>query len=179
MCPILNCFGDRGISLYICKIVDRKEILRIVSNIGDYCWSDKVGRVCLVQTFSKIPPSTSVHFAPLVRTWRVAVSSASWRSFTLAITSIARSSSSSSVFTYNSQLTHHTDSHASYNGAVRRKWRTVLGAKSKLLVSEISLFRQPFAVGHVYMYSALLRMSNTMTSQNSDISSCDTLYICI
>jgi hypothetical protein len=45
-------------------------------------------------TFSKVPPSTSMHFATRVRTWRVASLSASWCSFMLAITSIMRSSSS-------------------------------------------------------------------------------------
>jgi len=42
MCPTLNSFRDRAISLYICKII-AKGLLRIVSNIGIYCSSDKVG----------------------------------------------------------------------------------------------------------------------------------------
>jgi hypothetical protein len=33
---------------YSCKIVDKKEILRTVSNTGIYCSSDKVGTVYLV-----------------------------------------------------------------------------------------------------------------------------------
>jgi hypothetical protein len=41
MCPIPNGFRDRVISLYSSKIVDKKEILRIVSNTGIYCSSDK------------------------------------------------------------------------------------------------------------------------------------------
>jgi hypothetical protein len=48
MCPIPNGFRDRTISLYSSKIVDRKEILRTVSNTGIYCSSDKVGTVYLV-----------------------------------------------------------------------------------------------------------------------------------
>jgi len=48
MCPIPNGFLDRAVSLYSCKIVD-KEILRIVSNIGIYCSSDKVGTAYVVQ----------------------------------------------------------------------------------------------------------------------------------
>jgi hypothetical protein len=48
MCPIPNGFWDRAISLYSCKIVD-KEIVSIVSNMGIYCSSDKVGAVYLVQ----------------------------------------------------------------------------------------------------------------------------------
>jgi hypothetical protein len=38
MCPIPNGFRDRAISLYSSKIVDKKEILRTVSNtlfLGD------------------------------------------------------------------------------------------------------------------------------------------------
>jgi hypothetical protein len=47
MCPILNGFRDRTISLYFFKIVDKKEILlvRTVSNAGIYCSRGKVGKV--------------------------------------------------------------------------------------------------------------------------------------
>ena len=50
------------------KIVDKKDILRVrtVSNTGIYCSSDRVGTV--YNKYSKIPPSTSVHFATLVKT---------------------------------------------------------------------------------------------------------------
>jgi hypothetical protein len=48
MCPIPNGFRDRVISLYSSKIVDKKDILRTVSNTGIYCSSDKVGTVYLV-----------------------------------------------------------------------------------------------------------------------------------
>jgi hypothetical protein len=48
MCPISNGFRDRAISLYCSKIVDKKEILRTVSNTGIYCLSDKVGTVYIV-----------------------------------------------------------------------------------------------------------------------------------
>ena len=47
-CPIPKSFRDTDISLYSCKIVDKKEILRIVSNIGIYCSNDKVGTVYLI-----------------------------------------------------------------------------------------------------------------------------------
>jgi hypothetical protein len=70
ICPILNGLRHRTISLYSCKIVDKKGILRMVSNIGIYCSNVKVGRVYL-STFSKITPSASIHFATRVRTWRV------------------------------------------------------------------------------------------------------------
>jgi hypothetical protein len=45
MCPIPNGFWHRAISLYISKIVDKKEILRTVSIIGIYCSGDIVGTV--------------------------------------------------------------------------------------------------------------------------------------
>jgi hypothetical protein len=45
VCPILSGFQDRVISLYSCKLVDKKEILCTVSNTGIYCSSDKVGTV--------------------------------------------------------------------------------------------------------------------------------------
>jgi hypothetical protein len=48
MCPFPKGFRDRAISLYSSKIVDKKEILRTVSNTGIYCSSDKVGTVYLV-----------------------------------------------------------------------------------------------------------------------------------
>jgi hypothetical protein len=48
MCPIPNNFRDGDISLYSSKIVDKKDILRTVSNTGIYCSSDKVGTVCVV-----------------------------------------------------------------------------------------------------------------------------------
>ena len=59
------------------NIVDKNEILRVrtVSNTGICCSSDRVGTVyneCL-----KIPPSTSIHFATRVKTWRVVRLSAS------------------------------------------------------------------------------------------------------
>jgi len=63
--------------MYNRKIVDKKEILRVrtVCNTGIFCSSDRVGRVH--NKCSKIPPSTSMHFATLVKTWRVVRLSAS------------------------------------------------------------------------------------------------------
>jgi hypothetical protein len=48
MCSIPNGFRDRAISLYSSKTVDKKDLLRTVSNTGIYCSSDKVGTVYLV-----------------------------------------------------------------------------------------------------------------------------------
>jgi hypothetical protein len=42
MCHVRNGFRDRAISLNSSKIVDKKEILLIVSNAGNYCSNDKV-----------------------------------------------------------------------------------------------------------------------------------------
>jgi hypothetical protein len=74
---------------------------------------------------------------------------------------------------YNSQLTLHTDSHS---GAVRQEFRTILGAKSKILYSEIALSWKPFGIGQMYIHTFLLRMTDAMTSHNTDNSSWDTLY---
>jgi hypothetical protein len=46
-----------------------------------------------------------------------------------------------------------------------------------VLYSEIALSRKPFGIGHMYIYTFLLRMTDTVTSQNVDISSWDILYI--
>jgi len=63
--------------MYNRKIVDKKDTLRVrtVSNTGIYCSSDRVGT--LYNKCSKIPPSTSMHFATHVKTWRVVRLSAS------------------------------------------------------------------------------------------------------
>ena len=63
--------------MYNCKIVEKKEILRVrtVSNTGIYSSSDRVGTV--YNKCSKIPPSPSMHFATRAKTWRVVRLSAS------------------------------------------------------------------------------------------------------
>jgi hypothetical protein len=48
MCPISNGVRDRAILPYSSKIVDKKEVLRTVSNTCICCSSDKVGTVYLV-----------------------------------------------------------------------------------------------------------------------------------
>jgi hypothetical protein len=48
MCPIPSGFRDTAVSLYSSKIVDRKEILRTVSNTGIYGSNGKVDTVYLV-----------------------------------------------------------------------------------------------------------------------------------
>jgi hypothetical protein len=39
------------------------------------------------------------------------------------------------------------------------------------LYSEIDLSRKPFGIGHMYIYTFLLRMTDTMTSKNIDLCS--------
>jgi hypothetical protein len=41
----------------------------------------------------------------------------------------------------------------------------------------MALSRKPFGIGHIFIESFLLRMTDTMTSQNIELSSWDTLYI--
>jgi hypothetical protein len=72
MWPIPNGFRGRLIWLHSCEEVDKKELLRTISNIGIHYSSDKVGKVYLAQYIFEIPPSISMHFATRVRTWRVA-----------------------------------------------------------------------------------------------------------
>jgi hypothetical protein len=45
-----------------------------------------------------------------------------------------------------------------------------------LLYGEIALSRKLFEIGYVYIYTFLLRLADTMTSRNIDLSSWDTLY---
>jgi hypothetical protein len=44
------------------------------------------------------------------------------------------------------------------------------------LYSEIALSQKPFGIGHMYIYMFLPRMTDTVTSQNIELSSWDTLY---
>jgi hypothetical protein len=46
-----------------------------------------------------------------------------------------------------------------------------------VLYSEKALSRKPFGIGHMYKYTFLLKMTETVTSQSIDLSSWDTLYI--
>jgi hypothetical protein len=48
-----------------------------------------------------------------------------------------------------------------------------------VLYSEIALSRKQFEIGHMYIYTFLLRMTDTVTSQNIALSSWDILYISI
>jgi hypothetical protein len=118
LCPLPNGFRDRAVSLCSCKIVD-KEILRIVSNIGIYRSSDKVGTVYLVQyilensTVSTSSGTTIAEQATLqhINIFGICVGALHLTQHPYSVT----------VNSYNSKLTLHTESHASYSGAVRRE----------------------------------------------------------
>jgi hypothetical protein len=58
-----------------------------------------------------------------------------------------------------------------------RTWRVARLYSVQVLYSEIALPPKPFGIGHMYIYSLLLRVTDTMTSQNIRLSSWDTLYM--
>ena len=172
MCPIPNGYRDRTVSLYSCKIVD-KEILRIVSNIGIYFLSAKDGALYLVQYIFE---NSTVNINPVCNScddMACCSSECILTFFIWTITSTTRSRSSSRLSTFVLYtllfLQHHKQIYdgAQYGGSE--------GAKSKLLYSAIALSQKPFGIGHMYLYTFLLRMADTMDSQNIDISSWDTL----
>jgi hypothetical protein len=51
-----------------------------------------------------------------------------------------------------------------------RTWRVAR------LYSEVAVSRKPLGIGHMYIYTILLRTDDTITSQNIDLSSWDILY---
>jgi hypothetical protein len=75
MCPIPNGFRDRAVSLYSSKIVVIRKRYYVLFLI--LVFIVQVTKFTSYNTFSKIPLSTSVHFATCVRTWHVARRSAS------------------------------------------------------------------------------------------------------
>jgi hypothetical protein len=46
-----------------------------------------------------------------------------------------------------------------------------------LLYSEIAVPRKPFGIGYMYIYTFVLRMTDTVTTQNTGLLSWDTLYV--
>jgi hypothetical protein len=55
-----------------------------------------------------------------------------------------------------------------------RTWR--VACLYSVQYSEIAISRKLFGIGHMYMYTLLLRMTDTMTSQNIDLSSRNILH---
>jgi hypothetical protein len=70
MCPIPDGFRDRGIWIYSCKILVRKRYYILI-----LIFIFQVTNLLVYNKFSKIPPSTSMHFETRVRTWRACCSS--------------------------------------------------------------------------------------------------------
>jgi hypothetical protein len=57
-----------------------------------------------------------------------------------------------------------------------RTWSVLDYTVYSVLYSEMALPRKPLGIGHIQICTFLLRMAETMTSQNTDLSSWDTLY---
>jgi hypothetical protein len=57
-----------------------------------------------------------------------------------------------------------------------RTWLVASLYRNNVLYSEIALSREHFGIRHMYVYSFLLRMTDTMTCQSTVLSSWDTLY---
>jgi hypothetical protein len=152
MCPI-------PFSLYSSEIVDKKEILRAVSNTGIYCSSDKVGTVYLLWYIFE---NSTININTLCNSCEESIQH-------ICILSILHNAPTVSLSTVTT---------ANWRFALihMREGRTTLCAKSKLLYSEIILSRKTFGIGHMYIHNFSLRMTDTTTSQNIDLSSWDTLY---
>jgi hypothetical protein len=73
------------------------------------------------------------------------------------------------INSHNGQLTLHTDSHRSDSDAERLEGIEILSTESRLLYNEIALSRKAFGIGYMYIYTFLLRLTETMTSQNIDL----------
>jgi hypothetical protein len=96
-----------------------------------------------------------MHFAPLVVIVRVVLLRSSWRSFVRAAPSIMRASNSSPVFTFSLYTSHRSST---------RQFQTAVS-------------QHPLTIGHMYVWTFLLRIIDNTTSQNIYYSSWNTLYI--
>jgi hypothetical protein len=130
----------RAISLYSEKIVDKREILRTVSNIGIYCSSDKVSTVYLVQY---IFGNFTVNINALCNSCEFVISAYSAFVRMCGIFHSTPTVSLSRVTTANWRFT----------PTYMRDARTTLGSKSKLLYSELAVSRNPFGIGHMYIHT--------------------------
>jgi hypothetical protein len=129
-----------------------------VSNISIYCSNYKVGTIYLVQyIFEK----STININALCNSCEDSIQHL-WRCVTF------------SQHSYNVII----NSHNGWRFTPIHRWegRIILGTESKLLYSKIALSQTPFVICHIFMHTFLLRMTNTMTSQNTDLSSWDTLY---
>jgi hypothetical protein len=95
-----------------------------------------------------------MHFAPLVVIVRVVLLRSSWRSFMRAAPSIMRASNSSLVFTFFLYTSHRSST---------RQFQTAVSS-------------HPLTIGHMFIWTFLLRIIDNTTSQNIYYSSWNTLY---
>jgi hypothetical protein len=96
MCAIPNGFRDRAI--FACTVA--KLLIKKRYYLMFLTFIVQVKNFLIYNKFSKIPSSTSLHFATRVRTWHVARLISSWRSFMRARAFIMRSSNSFHVFAF-------------------------------------------------------------------------------
>jgi hypothetical protein len=130
MRPIPRGFQDTAILLYASKIVDMKEILLPVSNIGIYCSNDKVGAVYLVKYI--------------------------YENSTINISALCNSCEDMACCLSECVLTFFMRSD-----------------------TFIASARNPFGIGHMYIYNVLPRMTDKIISQNICLSSWDILHACM
>ena len=148
ICPIRNGLQDGAISLYSCKIVAKVQ-LRIVSNIGIYCSSDKVGRVYPVPYIFE---NSTVNSHALCNPCQDM--SCCWSECILKYFNPIKQSK-----------------RTQYGTTAGKFWAPNPNSCTvKQCFSETVRNRTRV---HVQFW---FRMTNNMNSQNSDISSCDTLY---
>jgi hypothetical protein len=69
------------------------------------------------------------------------------------------------------------DSHTSDSGAAGREGRTILDAQAKPLYSQMAVPGKQFGIGHMFISTFLLRMIDSVISQNIYLSSWDILYV--
>ena len=138
MCPTLNSFRDRAISMYSWKIV-AKGMLCIVSNIGIYCSSDKVGIFYPVQYIIQNSTVNSHALLQIVQEHGVLLV---WvhHNFYLCCRYhplFDRTICLGYPLLFCALHPSSNPINKNLKGRSRSKWRTILVAKSKLLYSEI------------------------------------------
>jgi hypothetical protein len=136
----------------------------IVSNIGIYCSSDKVGTVYPVQYIFE---NSTVNISALCNSREDMA--CCWSECILTYLYAGDNihyEIHQFVFIH---LQRPTDDSHRFRCFIQ--WRSTAAVKD----SEIAASRKPFAIGHMYISTFLFRITDTVTSQNADISFWDTL----
>jgi hypothetical protein len=120
MCPIPNGFWDTAISLYSSKIVDKKEILRTVSNTGIYCSSANVG------TVHHIFENSTFNINVLCNSCDDRIEHISIFGICEDMPHFSQHSYSVTIDSHNGQLTLNTNSHAGGKDNIGRQIQTTL-----------------------------------------------------